>query len=194
MDVETAMLEEGRKRAKKAGTTNVRWILSRAKDVEIPAASVDLITAGESFHRMDQTVVAEQAMNWLRTGSHLAILWYVNFYRRAEPWHTIVEDVVSRWKERLPASPVAQLYSRNNQPFEEILEDAGFGGVASFEFSTPHDWALDDIIGLLYSRSNVRRSLFDHTDAFETDLKKALLSYDPTGTFHEIAQFGYLLA
>ena len=68
VDVEAAMLEEGRKRAKKAGATNVRWILSRAKDVEIPAASVDLITAGESFHRMDQTVVAEQAMNWLRTG------------------------------------------------------------------------------------------------------------------------------
>jgi ubiquinone/menaquinone biosynthesis C-methylase UbiE len=59
IDLEIEMIEVGRREAARRGVRNVEWRVGRAEEVSIAAESVDLITIGEAFHRLDQAAIIE---------------------------------------------------------------------------------------------------------------------------------------
>ena len=74
VDQEPEMIEVGQQEAQRAGIRNVRWEVCRAEDLELAGASIELITIGEAFHRLQQTAIAALALRWLRPGCSVATL------------------------------------------------------------------------------------------------------------------------
>jgi len=110
-----------------------------------------------------------------------------------EKWQTVARDVYQKWAKRPPGSPAPTDGPAMN--FEQVLEAVGFADVQSHEFSHPHVWTLDALVGLFFSGSQTsRRALGDQTDAFESYLRHNLLACDPSGTYPAAALFGCTLA
>jgi SAM-dependent methyltransferase len=193
VDLEPEMIEVGQEEARQRGVTNIRWMVGRAEEVEAPPNSFEMITIGEAFHRLDQRRITKRALEWLSPGRCLAILWYENVGKGKEKWHSITHEVIQRWV-RQESSVRPGTASQQNSNFEEVLRAAGFIDVETSWFSTPYLWTLDALIGYCYSGSRTsKRALGEKAEAFEADLKQALLAYDPRGVYPETAKFGYIL-
>lgn len=75
-----------------------------------------------------------------------------------------------------------------------MLADEGFEGVEQYDFPTPHTWTLDDFIGYLSSTSFASKERFGgNTDDVEAAVRRALLDYDPSGTYSETMPFYYIV-
>ena len=75
VDPEPEMIDEGRQIAADLGIVNIDWVVSRAEGLRIPDESIDLVTIGDAFHRLDQRFVAERVRGWLRGNGALALTW-----------------------------------------------------------------------------------------------------------------------
>ena len=74
------------------------------------------------------------------------------------------------------------------------MREIGFEDVASYQFVEEHTWTIETIIGNLYSTSFCSKNVLgDSSDAFEADLRAALLAHDPSGTYREQIGFGYTI-
>src|SRR5919108_4889771 len=74
IDLEPEMIAVGQHEATQQGVNNITWIVGKAEGLEAPPASFELITIGETFHRLDQQLVAKQTLQWLQPGCCLASL------------------------------------------------------------------------------------------------------------------------
>ena len=197
IDLEPEMIEVGQEEAAQRGVANINWMVGRAEDVQAPPASIELITIGEAFHRLDQQLVAKQALEWLRPGSCLASLGSYGVMEGKEPWQRIVAEIVRRWISRArPGGDGSAQPQPGSGPkhYELVLRETGFEAVASYSFVEPHDWTIETIIGNLYSTSFCsKKVLGDNSEAFEADLRAALLAHDPSGTYRETMGFGYTI-
>jgi SAM-dependent methyltransferase len=54
VDAEAEMVAVGTAAAQRRGAANVSWLIARAEDLRIARGSIELITIGEAFHRLDQ--------------------------------------------------------------------------------------------------------------------------------------------
>lgn len=191
IDQEPEMIEVARAAADRAGVDNVRWQVGRGEELIAPVDAFDLITIGNAFHRLDRSLIAERARDWLAPGGALALLQSDTFWTGAEPWQRLVVDIVAKWTEGRPSYSFAAGPRRTH---EDVLREAGYD-VEKHEFSVPHTWRLDEIVGFLYSTSVASRSaLGDRVEAFEADLRQALLNHDSSGKYAETMQFAFILA
>jgi SAM-dependent methyltransferase len=197
IDLEPEMIEVGMKEATQRGVNNVKWMVGKAEDVQAAPASFELITIGEAFHRLDQQLVAKQALEWLQPGGCLGSLGSYGVMEGKEPWQRIVADIARHWPSR-----VRPRGDRSAQPkpgsgpkhYELVLWEAGYADVASYPFVEGHDWTIETIIGNLYSTSFCSKNVLgDNAEAFEADLRAALLAQDPSGTYRENMGFGYTI-
>ncbi len=195
IDLEPEMIEAARREAAKRGVTGIRWLVGRAEGLEAPPAYFDLITIGEAFHRLDQQLVADRALGWLRPGGCLATLGCYSILSAREPWQRIVLDIVQQWTSRAHRNANgAEPKGPGVGPAHDecVLCEAGFLEVASHLFVEPHEWTIDTILGYLYSTSVCSKAnLGGGAGPFESDLKTALLAFDPGGTYRENIQWGY---
>jgi SAM-dependent methyltransferase len=197
VDQEPGAVEFAAGKAARLGIENVRWMVGRAEDVD-PDETFDVVTIGTAFHRLDRRRVAELAMQWLRTGGRLALLWSDTALNGAADWQRVIAEVVVDWmqrtgaEDRLPANLAEHLAEL---PHGRVLEDAGLAITHRYEFEQVHDWSVDELIGLVYSTSLLPRSVLgDRAEAFEADVRQRLLAAHPTGVFREHASFAYDLA
>lgn len=197
IDLEPEMIEAGKKEATSRGVKNIKWIIGKAEDMEAPPASFELITIGEAFHRLDQQLVAKQTLHWLKLGCCLAIMGCSGIMSGKEPWQRIVADIVRQWTSRNPsnADSFARVKPGRGPDHDElVLRETGFGDVGSYSFVEPHDWTIETIIGNLYSTSFCSKNVLgDNAEAFETDMKAALLAHDPSGNYRENMRFGHTI-
>ena len=198
VDQEPEMIEVGRARAERQGLTNIRWMVGPAEDVEAPPGSFELITIGEAFHRLDQRVIAERAMEWLAPGGYLATLGGFSLLRGQEPWHDVLRAVVRRYEEQgsgsQPPSERPPSRPRGAEHDRQVLTAAGLRHVGTFEFPHPHVWTLDSILGNLRSTARFsRRVLGDDAQCFDADVRRALLAHESSGRYPETLRFGYSL-
>jgi len=197
VDLEPEMIEVGQKESKERGVGNIKWMVGKAEDLEAEPASFQLITIGEAFHRMDQQVITKRALRWLAPGCCLVTMGCNNMIGGTEPWQRIVADTVRKWTN--PKSASAGNLSRPKSGCgphhdELVLQDAGFEDVSNYSFIHPQDWTVESIIGNLYSTSFCsKKVLRDKVGAFETDLKDALIAYEPDGRYRENMRCGYTL-
>ncbi len=188
VDQEQEMIEVGIGR----GSTlpNIRWLLYRVEELQAPVGYFDLVTIGEAFHRFEQRLVTKRSYQWLRPGCCIAILWQISIWQGTLEWQRLASEVMSRY------TPVrlGGIQMQENPSFEEVLRDGGFQDISTRLFHIDHTWTTDTLIGYMYSTSILsRRSLGDRAEAFETELRRALLGYDRSGRYQEEAAFGYLL-
>ena len=197
VDLEPEAIELAERKAAANGVHNVRWMAGPAEDVD-PGEVFDLVTIGTAFHRLDRRRVADLAMQWLRSGGHLALLWSNTPLNGDAPWQQVFAAIIVDWMQRagaddrLPADLEAHLAQL---PHAVVLRDAGFTVLGRYEFTEIHDWTLDELIGIVYSTSLLSRAaLGDHTDAFEADIRERLRAVEPSGIFREDGSYAYDLA
>ncbi len=190
------MIEVGQEEARKAGVRSIEWKVGRAEDLELPGESVELITIGEAFHRLDQQRILENSLHWLRPGACLATLGCDGIRRGREPWQDVLRKVFGRWtgRESRPRATALDT-ARTAEHAMRVCRAAGFVDVQSRQVSHAHVWTPESIIGNLYSASgNLKETLGSRAGAFETDLERRLLALDPSGRYPETIGFGYTLA
>lgn len=197
IDLEPEMVEVGKQEATRRGVDNITWFVGRAEDFVAPPGAFDLITIGEAFHRLDQILVAQAALGWLKPGGCLATLGSEGVLVGRETWQKTVAQVAQRWMER--AFPggwgVARVGAEVGPGSQErMLQRAGFIDVTEWSFQEPRDWSFDEIIGYLKSTSVCsRKALGGDFEAFEAELRTALLEPAQSLTFHENLRWGYAL-
>ncbi|HEY3890253.1 MAG TPA: class I SAM-dependent methyltransferase, partial [Caulobacteraceae bacterium] len=198
IDQEPEMVGVGKLEAARRGIDNVIWCVGRAEDLVAPPGGFDLITIGEAFHRLDQSLVAQKALAWLKPGGCLATLGGVGILDGHEPWQTLVAEVAHRWMAR--AFPDGWGVARAGTEVgpgsqERVIRRAGFIEMTEHTFRAPRDWTFEEILGYLQSTSVCsRKALGDDFEAFAVELRAALLEQAPSLTFHEVQSFNYTLA
>ena len=197
VDLEPEMVEVGRREAARRGVGNITWIVGRAEDLAASPDAFDLITIGEAFHRLDQALVAQMALGWLRPGGGLATLGSEGMLAGRGAWQATVAQVAHRWTARAfpegwaVARPGAQVGAGE---YERLLRGVGFIDVESRSFEEPRDWTFEEIVGYLQSTSVCsRKALGGDFEGFETELRAALLDSGESPTFHETLSWGYTL-
>lgn len=174
IDREPEMIEVGREEAGRLGTTNLRWMVGRAEDLMAPPGSFELITAGEAFHRLDQRLIAKQALEWLPPGCCLATMGCYGITKGTEPWQVLVADIKRKWTRDTTKQPDQSCDPVSNR---EVLLATGFVDVEDYDFLHPYVWTLDTIVGNMYSTSVAsKRVLGEKAKAFEADLRRGLLA------------------
>ena len=68
IDLEAEMIAAGQREASRRGVGTIRWLVGRAEDLSLSPASIELITIGEAFHRLDQRLVASRGASVAQTG------------------------------------------------------------------------------------------------------------------------------
>lgn len=197
IDLEPEMIETARKEAARRPAGEIKWMVGRVEGLEAPPSSFELVTMGEAFHRLDQQVVAEKVFQWLQPGGHVATLGCFSILSGTEPWQRIVVATVNRWTGRpsrdADGSPPRN-YGGGPDHDERVLREQGFADVASHLLVEAHDWTIEAIIGYLYSTSVCSRNLLgSRADAFEADLRAALLSLEPGGIYRENIRWGFTI-
>jgi ubiquinone/menaquinone biosynthesis C-methylase UbiE len=100
IDLEPEMIEVGKQEAARRGVGNITWFVGRAENLAAPPGAFDLITIREAFHRLDQTLVAQKALGWLKPGGRLATLGSEGILAGREAWQATVAQVARRWMDR----------------------------------------------------------------------------------------------
>jgi hypothetical protein len=189
VDVEPEMITVAERAARSQRITNVEWRLARAEVLELPAESVELMTIGEAFHRLDQQRVLHSAGTTLKRGGAIATLGGETVWRGPEPWKRVLVDVVNEWTNGALGDPNLPIWGG---PID-ALSAAGYR-VEEHEIAENRTWTCDSIVGFMYSTSIAStRVLGQHAAAFEAHLRAALLACEPSGRFASRQRFGFTL-
>jgi SAM-dependent methyltransferase len=194
VDVEPEMIAVGETAASARGAANIRWIVARAEDLDIEPSSIDLITIGEAFHRMDRQSIARQATRWLKPRACLATLGQMHdVWDGDAEWQRVLAALVATWSREVPTVSPGVAPSTLAER-DDVLTSAGFD-VERHECAVEHVWTLDSLLGYLFSLSVLSEaSLGDDAVRFETETRRALSAAEPRGRFSHALSFGYTLA
>jgi ubiquinone/menaquinone biosynthesis C-methylase UbiE len=84
VDQEAEAIEFSRRKAQRAGVTNIRWLAAAAEDVALQGA-FDLVAIGNAFHRLDRDAVVTRMMSHLPARGCVALLWAGTPWRGDRP-------------------------------------------------------------------------------------------------------------
>jgi ubiquinone/menaquinone biosynthesis C-methylase UbiE len=182
VDLDAAMLAEGRRLAATEGRANIRWVEARAEDIGSELGPFDAVTFGQSLHWMDRDRVLAQAANLLKDGGGLAIV-DEGRDRAPESWMRVAATVAAGYLGRRGRHPLKHPESDHEPSLRRSRHFAAFT-VREFPSEITRDVA--SVLGCVYSGVQATRPMFgDRVAAFEADLSEALLRFNPSGVFHE---------
>ena len=189
VDVELEMIEEGKRLAQQQNLNNVTWIHSTAEDIEVARDSVDLVTIGEAFHRLDQDVILQRISEWLKNQGCVVLEGCFGVLHGEESWQTALRTSLHNWTEENSSNSRAR--PRGIVHDIEQLKRAGFTQVVNKEYSGTHAWTTDTVLGHLHSTSRFSiAALGDDLEEFENMVRKTLDPYQATG-FKQMISCGY---
>jgi len=199
VDQEPGMIDVARDKAAAAGDdAKFRFLTATAEELAAPAGHFDLVTAGNSFHRLPRATVAQRVLDWLRPGGFLALLWGGSPWFGDESWQRALTAAMERWQHRPGADqriPAGYAEARDTRPDAAILTAAGFEIAGRYSFAISRDWTEAEIAGYLASTSVLSPdALGDHAAEFEADLRRELRAVQPDGRFRQETDFTYDLA
>lgn len=188
VDIDEAMLAVARRETTARRTTNFDWRLARAEDLDLLGGSVRLVTIGNALHWMDRSAVLARCHEWTEVGGGIALLdmpgmWSTAMELGAESWLETIRAVIERHLG--PRRRAGDgYYEPQHEPSATSLARAGFEAIQTGAATADLVWSIDEVIGYLYSTSFANRSLLgDRIEAFEQDLRAALLAAEPEGRF-----------
>ncbi|MFH0792183.1 MAG: class I SAM-dependent methyltransferase [bacterium] len=193
VDNDADMLNEGRKKDKELGATNIQWFEERAEDIVGNLGTFRLVVIGNAFHWMDRRLVLTKACNNLCSGGGIAIINGRSIWNGPEQWQALVVSIIKKWlgEERRTREGI---YKPPQECFEDLLADF-FPRVEKEILSYRYLWDINTLLGYLYSTSFCSRKLLGSSvENFEQDLRNTLISYNPSGTFEEEIPVSMVLA
>ncbi|HEY7431664.1 MAG TPA: class I SAM-dependent methyltransferase [Streptosporangiaceae bacterium] len=198
VDQEPGMIEVVTEKMRAAGIGNIRPLAASAEGLNLPEGSFDLVVMGNAFHRVCRETVAANVHRWLRPGGLLALVWSRGPSDGGQPWQRVLSATMARWQKRARAQarvPSGYEADRIQRPDGAVLRDAGFELAGYNEFPVTHEWVPETLTGYLFSTSLLSPvALGDLAPGFEHDLRRELLSCEPSGRFEQVIDFAYELA
>lgn len=189
LDAEPEMLDEGRRVAARRHIGNVKWVHARAEQLDIRSNSVDLVTVGEAIHRLDQTLVLERIMEWLRDDACVALAGCFGVLHGEHAWQRCLRHELSKWTNDRPIG--RPRIPRGKVHDAQLLTDAGFADVVNREFIGSKTWTPASILGHLHSTSRFSLSVLgDQREDFENAVLGAL-DADESSQFPQEVSCGY---
>jgi SAM-dependent methyltransferase len=190
IDVEPEMIAVGQQRARRCGATNIDWRVMPAEQLQLPPASVELVTIGEAFHRLDQARILALVDDWLVEGGFLATLGGEAVWSGSELWKRVLVDVANRWTSLRLADPGVGEWGGPT----DTLRAAGWR-VTEFQMQVETVWTTDSLAGFMRSTSFASRAaLREQAAQFEAELRRELLEFAPNDQFLASQRFGFTLA
>lgn len=188
VDPDADMIDEGRKHALEAGASNICWHAGRAEQFSSPRGKFDLITFGDSFHRLDQDRVLDQTRRWLADAGGVAILQSWDTLSGTEPWHRVVAGIVEQYSGR----PTFSYEPASCERYAAALRRHGFSQVETVSFSEPYLWSAGSVVGNLHSTGYcARAALGARSEEFVEQVTRALQAFEINGALPEILHFSY---
>ncbi|MEV6679056.1 class I SAM-dependent methyltransferase [Streptomyces erythrochromogenes] len=194
VDPEPAMLAEGARLAEERGITNISWLRGDdARVTRLCLPRIDLCVIGRAFRRMDRGRVLTDLDEVLAPRGGVAVV--ESLYRPGDPrpgWLAVVEEV----RERFLGPGQSGRTDRDDwDDLVDRLAKSPLSRVETHQWDQPVRHTADEVIGLQLSfASSGPDRLGDRMAAFETELRRALLDHDPSGTYARTLRVGAAVA
>jgi ubiquinone/menaquinone biosynthesis C-methylase UbiE len=187
LDIDSGMVEEGRKTAEEEGIQNIEWLNKSADDLDESIGKFKLITFGASFHWINREKFVKLAYNILEDDGGMFICWNGNslWNKTRSAWEDKVLEVIKKYlgDERRAGNG---LFQTSKEKHEDILKEVGFKLMFKNYSTVTQILTADDIIQEQYTHSYSTRSLLgDKVEAFEKELTQELLKINPDNKFEE---------
>jgi ubiquinone/menaquinone biosynthesis C-methylase UbiE len=165
VDFSQQMIEQG-KHLPNGNYPHLRWIYGRIEEVELHPPYV-LITAGESLHWMDWSVVLPRFHEVLVPGGYLAI---VEQEATPDPW-SLLSEIIPHYTTNKGYYPYDMIEALEQQ---KLFRKVGEKQMAPVPFTQ----SIDDYIESYHSRSGFSRERMGikQAQAFDREAKRILLN------------------
>jgi SAM-dependent methyltransferase len=193
MDPDDAMRAEGERIARERGVTNIEWRFGGSKDLSPSLGQFRLVTMGNSFHWMNRARTLEALYDLVTDGGGIAVVGEGAPIPPPPmtPWRAAINTVLKRYLGDRPLPWENSIFLRQHldaeapppeERHEAYILRSRFKDLVSYTESFDVEWTVDSMIGNLYSMSFCsRRVLGDRVDAFERDIRAAILAVEPSG-------------
>jgi SAM-dependent methyltransferase len=193
VDADGDMLEVAASRAIEG---NVRWERMRAEELPAELGTFQAVTFAQSFHWMDQALVADRVRGmletegaWVHVGAttHRGIDGAQELPHPRPPWDAI-DELVARYLGPARRAGQGVLPTGTRPGEEEIMRAAGYRGPTRLVVggNEVEERTVDDLVASVFSLSSSAPHLFGaELPAFETDLRELLTKTADNGLFAE---------
>jgi ubiquinone/menaquinone biosynthesis C-methylase UbiE len=196
VDPEKGMLEEGRRLAAEQEIANIDW--REGNSTTLPAMGIGpvlLTVMGAAYHWMDRDRVARDLDRIIEPGGAI-VLASGGAPGELEPasWRQVVDEVRTRYlgHERRAGSGA---YSHPKERHQDVLARSPFSQVDTARWDHTLTRTVDEVIGWVFSLSySSPAQLGEKKEAFEQDLRAALLAFDSSGRFDEVIRTEAIIA
>lgn len=186
-DIDTEMIEVGRRNAAYDNIRNIEWVNQKAEELKVENNSVDLITVGDAFDRLDQSLILDLANMWLKPGGSIAIIGMYSIWRGIDRWHKLISEITNKWVSY-------QTIISNFKEYPVLLKDKGFTDIKNESYEFTHSANIDSILGYLYSTSRCsKKKLGNNVNQFEKELREELSKLNHNGVFNESINCGFTM-
>ncbi|MEU5899686.1 class I SAM-dependent methyltransferase [Streptomyces venezuelae] len=201
VDPDVGMIAEAERDAtgrEVAGRTH--WVCARAEDLPAGLGTFSAATFGQSFHWMDQVLVATTVKRMLRPGGALVHISDLKPEAGGEagrpdedlphpaPPRAAVDDLVRTYLGPVRRAGRGVLPHGTAGGEREVLKRAGFAGPQRLVVPGGQvlERSVDDVVAEVFSMSSSAPHLFgDRRDRFETDLRTLLRAASAADRFSE---------
>jgi ubiquinone/menaquinone biosynthesis C-methylase UbiE len=195
VDPDEDMLRVAAEKMKKMNITNAQLIQSTAEAylTNLPKNTlIDLVTAGRSFHWMQQEFVAREVYARLNNGGMFVLLGEADggIWKRKTPWAQTVHRIILENFPHKEAFVPAKGHSTSIEIIRSNLRKIPFSTIEDYTIEVQQQWDIPMILNLFYSGSGFLDWLGDDKEDFEAQVNEALLLLNPTGKFESNSKFG----
>ncbi|MCX4740845.1 class I SAM-dependent methyltransferase [Streptomyces antibioticus] len=196
VEPEKGMLEEGHRLAAEHDITNIAW--REGDSTTLPAMDVGpvlLTLMGASYHWMDRERVAQDLDRIIEPGGAIVLAsGGAPGDLEPAPWRKVVDDVRTRYlgPQRRAGSGT---YTHPKERHQDVLARSPFSHVDTTRWDHTLTRTVDEVIGWVFSLSySSPAQLGDQKDAFEQDLRAALLAFASADRFDEVIRTEAIIA
>jgi SAM-dependent methyltransferase len=196
VDADPDMIVEARRAAARAGVGNVEWRRMRAEELPADLGTFRVATFAQSFHWMDQELVARRVRTMLEAGGAWVHV-FATTHRGADgtdplehprpPWDRI-DELIAEYLGPVRRAGRGTLPAGTRSGEEDVMRRAGFAGPERVEVTRGEvvDRGIDELVSAVFSLSGSAPQLFgSRLETFDNDLRQLLRAASPTGRFSE---------
>lgn len=196
VDADGDMLVTAAGCANQASLTNTTWRRLRAEELPADLGSFRVVTFAQSFHWMDQPLVAERVRGmltpdgaWVHVGAttHRGVEGTDALPHPRPPWDDI-DKLVARYLGPVRRAGQGTLPAGTRPGEEEVMRAAGYTGPARVVVggNEIEERTVDDVAASVFSLSSSTPHLFGpDLPSFEADLRALLTAAADNGHFSE---------
>jgi ubiquinone/menaquinone biosynthesis C-methylase UbiE len=160
----------------RAESGKARYLRGEAERTGLPGASVDLVTAAQSFHWFDTTRALTEFERILRPDGWCAVFWNIP---TMTPFQIAYRDVIQRY-----CDTIYKIRPMTGDAAASIRVDPRVRGLVESTFGTLQQFDAEGLLGRAHSSSYVPLSLGDDAAkraAFDADMRCVFAEHQQGG-------------